>query len=392
MTLKQIMLGKKVEQRKSALEELAKREANFKKRSEELAAAIEEAESDEEISTVEGEVTALEAEKVEHEEKKKKLEDELVELEGELEQLNSKAPAGSKGGKRSMPKNQEEREAISYYVRSKGQVRDGFTSVEGGALIPEEILSPVKVPEDVVDLSKYVRVVPVKSASGKYPVIKKSGGKMVTVAELEANPKLANPTITEVSFDVETYRGYIPVSQEVIDDADYDVAGMIAEDIQDQDLNTKNAVISAILKTAPAKPVTGLDGLITLFNKDFKQVYNVKAYVSASLYNELDLLKDKNGRYLLQDDITVMSGKRIKGKEIIVLDDEMIGTLEGDLVGFIGDAKEFAALFNRKQTSVKWVDNNIYGQLLASFVRFGAKAVDEDAGYYVTYTAEVPGP
>src|SRR6185312_2314552 len=135
----------------------------------------------------------------------------------------------------------------------------------------------------------------------------------------------------------------------------------IAEDIRDQERNTKNEQIAAIFKTAPAKAVSGLDGIVTMFNKDFKKVYNTKAVVSSSLFNELDLLKDKNGRYLLEDDITVPSGKRIKGKEVIVLDDDVIGAADGDLVGFFGDAYEFATLFDRKQASVKWVDNNISG-------------------------------
>lgn len=214
---------------------------------------------------------------------------------------------------------------------------------------------------------------------------------MIAVAELAKNPELAKPTFVEVNYDIETYRGYIPVSQEAIDDADYDVAGLIAEDIRDQDLNTKNAQIAAIFKSAAPKAVTGLDGIVTLLNTGFKQVYTVKFYVSSSLFNELDLLKDGNGRYLLQDDITVASGKRIKGREVVVLDDDMIGNAEGDLVGFVGDAKEFCTLFNRKQASVKWTDNDIYGQLLAGFVRFDVEKVDDQAGYYITYTSEVAG-
>lgn len=189
-------------------------------------------------------------------------------------------------------------------------------------------------------------------------------------------------------YDIETYRGYIPVSQEVIDDADYDVTGLIAEEIADQELNTRNAAIAAVLKTAPAKTVTGLDGLKAVFNKDIKKVYNVKAIISASLYNELDTLKDNNGRYLLQDDITVDSGKRLFGKEVVVLDDTMIGAVEGDLVGFVGDPKAFCTLFDRKRASVKWVDNDIYGQLLAGFVRFDVVATDTEAGYYVTFTPD----
>lgn len=382
-----VIIGAKLNLKRSALRDVETTIAEIKQREEEVLAAIESAESEEDLTVVEKNIEDVQTELEGKNAEKSNLENEIEDLEGKLKESNEKTPIKDEsGGERNMGEELQVREAIKGYVRSKGQERAGFTSVEGGALIPEELLTPTKALEDVVDLSRYVRTVTVKSASGKYPVIKKSGGKMVTVAELEANPELAKPTITEVNYDIDTYRGYIPVSQEVIDDADYDITGLISDEIQDQDLNTKNAEIAAILKTAPAKDVTGLDGIISLFNKDLKQVYNVKAYVSASLYNELDLLKDGNGRYLLQDDITVASGKRIKGKEVVVLDDDMIGTADGDLVGFIGDAKEFATFFNRKQASVKWVDNNIYGQLLAGFVRFDVKAVDTDAGFYVTYT------
>lgn len=61
------------------------------------------------------------------------------------------------------------------------------------------------------------------------------------------------------------------------------------------------------------------------------------------MYAELDKLKDKNGRYLLQDSITAASGKQLLGRPVIVLDDDMIGTEAGNLVGFVGDAKAFCA-------------------------------------------------
>lgn len=385
------MLSRKVEQRNNDLADLLINGEGFVARSEALEASIDEAKTDEEIAAVEAEIDKLDEEKEQHESDKKKLEDEVTALEGELEQLNSKAPK-NKEGKRSMPNEIEARSAINEFVRSKGsmQERAGFTSVEGGALIPEELMPAKKELDDTLDLTKYVRKVPVKRGSGKHPVISKSDGKFVSVAELEKNPELAQPTFTDVNYDIETYRGYIPVSQEAIDDADYDIAGLISDDITDQEQNTKNAQIAAAFKTATAKPVTGLDGIITMFNTSFKQVYNTKAYVSSSLFNALDLLKDKNGRYLLEDDITVASGKKVKGKEVVVIDDIVIGSAVGDLVGFFGDAYEFITLFDRKQASVKWVDNNIYGQLLAGFVRFDIKSVDQSAGYYVTFTADAP--
>lgn len=384
-----LLIGAKLNMKRSSLTTVEGKLAELLAKRSELDASIEGIDNEEDLAALEASIKENDEDISSTEEEKATLTEEIEELEKELESSNRKSP--DKGAKRNMPKQNETREAINAYVRSKDQTRAGFTSVEGGALIPEELLAPKKELVDTVDLTQYIRTIPVNRGSGKYPIIKKSNGKMVSVAELAKNPELAKPTFEEVTYDIATYRGYIPVSQEVIDDADYDITGLIAEDIKDQDLNTKNAQIAAIFKSATAKAVTGLDGVVTLLNTGFKNVYNVKFYVSSSLFNQLDLLKDKNGRYLLQDDITVASGKRIKSKEVVVLDDDIIGTKEGDLVGFVGDAKEFCTLFNRKQASVKWIDNDIYGQLLAGFVRFDVKKVDAQAGYYITYTAAPAG-
>ena len=386
--LKQLMISKKIEQARNSLELLNEKESEFKTRSEELEGALEEVKADEEMEVIVESVEALEKDKKELEEKKEDLEAKIAELEGELEELNSKLPQNN-ARKSEEEDDMDIREGIAGYVRSKGVTREGFTSVEGGALIPEELLKPEKALAEEVDLSQLVRVAKVNSGAGKYPVIKKSGSKMTSVAELAANPELAKPTITEVAYDIETYRGYIPVSQEVIDDADYDVAGMIAEEIADQELNTKNTAIATVLKSATAKAVTGLDGLKEVFNVSLKRVYTPKAVITASLFNELDTTKDENGRYLLQDDVTVASGKKLFGHEVVVLDDTVIGTLANDLKGFIGDPKEFATLFDRMSASVKWVDNDVYGQLLAGFIRFDVEKTDTDAGFYVTYTAAI---
>ncbi len=386
---RQLIIGAKLKLRKSSIEVLETEIEALNKRAGETLGAIDGVEEEEDLDVLEKTSEEIQEELEIKMEDKSKLEKEIEALELELEGLNDKEPEPQIEGERNMTNKIELREGIKGYVRSKGQIREGFTSVEGGALIPEELLAPQKALEETIDLAKLVNVAKVNSGAGKYPVIKKSGGKMISVAELAANPELAKPTITEVAFDIETYRGYIPVSQEVIDDADYDVAGLIASEIADQELNTKNSAISTVLKTATPKAVTGFDGLKTVFNVDLKKVYTPKSVVSASLFNELDITKDGNGRYLLQDDVTVASGKKLFGYEVIVLDDDVIGTSAGNLVGFIGDPKAFCTLFDRNRASVKWVDNDIYGQLLAGFIRFDVEKVDEEAGFYITYTSEV---
>jgi HK97 family phage major capsid protein len=388
-----VLIGAKLNLKRNSLQGIEDKLNDFLKKRDELAASVEGIENEEDLEAIEQEVNENEEEIKKLEDEKASLEKEIEELESQLEELNRKSPKTGQGVKRNMEKEQlnEVRSAINAYVRSKGkEVRavEGFKLVDGGALVPEELLSPEKTPEDVVDLLQYVKRVPVKRSSGKYPVIKKSGSRMNTVAELEQNPELAKPKISDILYEIETRRGYIPISQEVIDDADYDIVGLIDDEIQDQSLNTRNYAIATVLKTATPKTVNNLDDIITLLNTGFKTAYQVKLFVSQSLFNVLDLMKDNNGRYLLQDDVTVASGKRLKGKEIVVLDDDIIGEEAGDLVAFVGDAKAFCKFFDRKQVSVKWVDNNIYGELLAAFVRFDVQAADTEAGYYVTFTPE----
>lgn len=387
MALRQLMLAKQIEDAEKELEELRGKDAEFETREKNLETSINEAKTEEERSVVDDEITKFTEEKDAHEERKSEMETKLSELREQMKEYEKEPEKRKKGTKMERREEVEEaRSAINTFVKTKGQVRaEGFKEADAGILIPVEILAPQEKPEDVVDLGNYAKNVSVNSASGKYPVISKAGTKMNTVAELEQNPELSKPKIANIDYSIETRRGYIPISQEAIDDADYDVTGLIRDEINDQSRNTRNADIATVLKSATAKSVTGLDGLKDLLNKEIKRVYPVKFIISSSLYAELDKLKDKNGRYLLQDSITSASGKMLFGKEVVVLDDEMIAA-KGELKGFVGDPKSFCVFFDRKQTSVEWVDNQIYGKLLAGIVRYDVKKADGDAGFYITYT------
>lgn len=389
MALRQLMLAKQIADKEKELEEMRGKDADFETREKELEESINEANTEEDRSLVDDAITKFTEENDAHNERKSKLETELSELREQMKEYEKTPERREKKkdmGRRNEEEIEETRSAINSFVKSKGQVREGgFKEVDAGILIPVEMLAVQKKPEDVVDLGNYVNNVSVNSSSGKYPVIAKSGSKMSTVAELEQNPELSKPKISNIDYSIETRRGYIPISQEAIDDADYDVTGLICDEINDQSRNTRNADIATVLKSATTKSVTGLDGLKDLVNKEIKKVYPVKFIISSSLYAELDKLKDKNGRYLLQDSITSASGKVLSGKEVVVLDDDMIAGA-GELKGFVGDAKSFCTFFDRKQASVEWVDNQIYGKLLAGVVRYDVKKTNADAGFYITYT------
>lgn len=401
--LKQILLTKKINRCKEKLEEYLAKRSELTEQIEQLESAVDEVSTDDEMKDVEesanelteqldkanAQIEALEAEK-------QQLEDELAAIEEDeqpKEETDEAERGAKKMSKREKIKNNEEmtyqeraKKAINGYVHRQERNVTGFKTTDGEVLIPEEILQAYKKPIEQVDLKQYVKKVKVNSKSGKMPIIKRSEGVMNTVSELAENPELAKPTFEDVAYDIDTYRGYIPVSQEVIDDADYDVTGLVAEAINDQTLNTTNKAIATVVKGLTPKSVTGVDGLKDLINKDIKKVYNVKLYISSSLYAALDKLKDKNGRYLLQDSITAASGKVLLGKEVVVLDDDVIGTNADDMVGFVGDLNAAVAYFDRAQTTLRWTENQIYGQLLSGVVRFDVQKVDTDAGFYITYT------
>ncbi|QAT23850.1 phage major capsid protein [Enterococcus faecium] len=282
-------------------------------------------------------------------------------------------------------KKEKETRSINQFIRTKGEMRDGLTTVGAEAVIPiDRITKPEKQPETVVDLRQHVGRVPVTTGTGSYPILKANKNKMISVAELAKNPALANPEFTKVNYEIETYRGYIPVSQESLDDSDIDLSGLVAEHIQRQSLNTSNAEIAAKLQTAPAKTVTTIDDLKDIVNVAIDPAYAAKIIASQSFFNELDKMKDNDGRYLLQQDVTVASGYKLLGREVVVMADDVIGKTAGDKVAFVGDPSLFVKYFDRQQASVRWVDNDVYGQLLAGFIRFDVEVADTAAGFYVT--------
>ena len=293
-------------------------------------------------------------------------------------------------GKEVIKPEENEVRGFAQYIKTKGEVRTGVTTTEAEAIIPVDVITKArKLPETVVNLRNLVNEVQVKTGSGSYPILLPNKAILTSVEELAKNPELAAPQFEKVNYEVATYRGQIPVSEEALQDSDDNLAGIIAEHIQRQGLNTTNSQIAAKFKTATAKTVKSLDDIKTLLNVTIEPAYNTMFVVSQSFFNALDQMKDNEGRYLLQQDITVASGYKLLGREVVVLADNVIGTAAGDKVAFVGDPSSFITMFKRAETTARWIDNEIYGQLLAIFMRFDVEVVDKNAGFYVTLDTTV---
>lgn len=299
------------------------------------------------------------------------------------------------------------RDSVNEWVRTKGAVADSNLKLEGkNLLIPmneavnptqdglkkaetekvtskEIVTTPMREVKTVLDLKQFATIHKAAKGEGSYPILKHATSKMASVEELEKNPALAKPEFTDVPWKVKTYRGAIPLSQEAIDDADVDLLAIVAEAANQIKVNTTNDAIGGVLKTFEAKEATDLDAIKAILNVDLDPAYNMSFVVTQSFYQKLDTLKDKNGRYLLQDSIVSASGKAFLGHPVFVVADTVLGEA-GEAKAFIGDVQRAVLFADRQELGLRWTDNEIYGQYLQAVVRFDVKKADAKAGFFVT--------
>ena len=325
-----------------------------------------------------------------------KAEDEMRSLEDDIKlyraaEKGTPAPdGGHEKKKRSSETEKEEKRAFNAFLHQ--ETRDGvsgITSPDVAPTIPESILyNPENEVKSVTDLAQLVTQFQATTASGKYPIVKRATARMNSVAELAKNPDLAKPQFEEVDWKVQTYRGAIPLSQESIDDSAIDLTALVANNANEQKVNTTNFAIAGVLKSFTAKTIAGesVDDIKHILNVDLDPAYNKTIVASQSFYQYLDTLKDKNGQYLLHEPISDGSPRMLLGVPVTVVEDELLGAA-GEAHAFIGDLARAVLYANRKDIQVRWVDDNIYGQYLQAVVRFDTKAADTKAGYFVTYNA-----
>ncbi|MCF1614788.1 phage major capsid protein [Tetragenococcus koreensis] len=318
-------------------------------------------------------------------------ETEKVEEPTEEDLEKEKKKKKKEGAKRDMSKlnpsaeTNEEVLAFEQYMKSKGAKRDNVKSDDAGVTIPEDIqYIPEKEVKTVQDLSQLVQKTSVNTPSGKYPILKRANAKFNTVEELEENPELAKPDFETIKWEVSTYRGAIPISQEALDDSVANLTSIVSENINEQKINTLNEKIGAVLKQFNPTTISDVDDLKEIVNVKLDPGYDRQIIATQSFYQKLDTLKDGNGRYLLQDGIVATAGNTVLGMNVTVVRDDLLGE-NGDALAFIGDVKRGVLFADRTDVSVQWIENNIYGKYLMGAFRFDVKQADQNAGYFVTF-------
>lgn len=133
MALKALLLGKKIQTKRSELEKLNTARKELQKRSDDLEAAVEEAETEEEQQAVEEEADKLDSEIKENEEARASLEKEIGDLEDQLAEEERKQETAPEAPEAKREENKEmntREKAISPIDRMNIQERDAFMARE----------------------------------------------------------------------------------------------------------------------------------------------------------------------------------------------------------------------------------------------------------------------
>lgn len=271
-----------------------------------------------------------------------------------------------------------------HYLKT-GEKRDnGITTTDAGVVIPKEILDIQKVPTDNINLSAVINRVSVTSGMGTLPILQKNTARLTTAEERAENPEIAKAVLKSVDYKALTYRGALPLSMEMVQDAP-NLKTLLNTYVQEAKQLTEQYQIGLVLQTATAVSATTTDDLKTAYNKGLSN-YNRQWIVTESFYNAVDLLKDGNGRYLLQDSIASASGKALFGASVLIVPDDVLGAA-GDAKAFVGDPKAFVLEALRSDIAIEWDHNENFEHILAVALRADFKPADTNAGKFITFGA-----
>ena len=260
----------------------------------------------------------------------------------------------------------------------------GFDSTAGEAVLPSQVLDIMSQPKDPAQLGGYVTKVQVSAPTGKIPVLSKASAQLVSAAELADNPTLANASLTQVNYDVQTLRGSLPISLEMTQDYP-NITSLLTQYVNDIKDQTEQHKIGAVLQTATPVAAKSIDDIKDAFNVGLSNYTDRMFVVSESFFAAIDKQKDAEGRYLLQDSITSPSGKQLFGAPLVVVADDVLGK-SGDAKAFIGSVKNFVVETVKGNINLSWQRNENFEQVLLAALRADFKAADTAAGKFITYT------
>lgn len=283
------------------------------------------------------------------------------------------AEKGIPGGTTDPEEGKDATKAFADAARHGFKSMNEGTPADGGYTVPEDIVTQIQhLREAKASLLHLVTVVPVKTNKGRRTF--KARAQQTGFTKVGEGGKIGaknTPKFTPVSYEIEKYAGYFPVTSELLADTDANITGELTQWIADESRVTANKLILEQINAKEATTFTGLD--------DIKKALNVTlgaAFKSTSkiITNDdglqwLDTLKDADEKYLLQPNpaepmkLQLCAGATVVPVEVFPNADMPTG--EDGIPFIVGDLKEGIIYWDRQQMNIKTSDVAAIGDLNA---------------------------
>lgn len=273
-------------------------------------------------------------------------------------------------------KEEKEESSVQKFAKQIRNIAKGMnegTPADGGYTVPEDISTMVeKRRESKKSLIDLVSVETVTTNKGSRTFKKRSQQTGFTkVGEGAKITSNSTPKFERIEYAISKYAGYLPITNELLEDSDANIVNVIVEWLGDESRVTRNKIILDLIKTQSKTDLKGLDGIKKALNvtlgSAFKSTSKIVTNDDGLQY--LDTLKDSDGKYLLQPnpanpmELRLSAGSTTIPVEVIPNDD--FQTSGSKIPFIIGDLKEGIRFFDRKQLTINTSNVAAIGELNA---------------------------
>lgn len=247
------------------------------------------------------------------------------------------------------------------------------TMADGGYTVPEDIVTTIQHLRDAkFSLLSLVTVQKVSTNKGARTF--KARAQQTGFTKVGEGGKIgakATPQFTRISYEIEKYGGYFPVTNELLSDTDANITSELTTWIGDESRVTANKLIMEQVNTKATTAIATLDDVKKALNVTLGAAFKS---TSAIVTNDdglqwLDTLKDADENYILQPNpAEPMKLQLCAGATVVpvhVIGNADLPTGEDGIPFIIGDLREGVVYWDRQQMTIKTSDVAVAGDLNA---------------------------
>lgn len=258
------------------------------------------------------------------------------------------------------PLNDKQIDLKDKFVRDfKDMVTSGKTEAgNAGLTIPDDVQTTIHtLVRQYASLQNLVNVEHVTTPTGsrvyeKFSEIKPLASLDDETAQIGDND---DPELTTIKYLIKRYAGITTVTNTLLKDTAENILAWLSTWIARKVTVTRNQEILKVLDTASKKPtVANFDDIkdLQLNTLDPAIIATSSFVTNQSGFAVLAKVKDAQGRYMIQRDVTNPEQYRIGGKPVTVVADRWLPDISGSHPLYYGDFKQAVTLFDREDMSL----------------------------------------